>query len=78
MLLSFHLNSERTNHLLDLLYYVYTEDGVQGVSKLKEMVLLYVAAHVGTVRKDERFRLMMNELPQLGADMVYTLPGNTD
>lgn len=68
----------KVNALLDLVQLVYTEDGVQEIADLKHMVLLYVAAKIGILRQDDRLRAMMQDIGQLGADLVYTMSGVGD
>lgn len=59
--------------ILDLLQYVYTEDGVSGVPKMKEIVLAYTAAKADIIRQDDRFKLMMHDIGEIGADLVYEI-----
>ena len=73
MLLHYKLKKANTNDILDLLYYVYNEDGVDDVLELREMTLLFAVAKIATLQQDERLKLMMIENGQLGADLVYEL-----
>ena len=69
------LNVLPVSDVLDLVDFVYTEEGVQGVPKLKDIVLSYIAAKLGICRQDERLKSIMEKHWQLGADLVYTLSG---
>ena len=61
--------------MLDLLDFVYTEDGAQGVPDLRRMVLVYVAAKMTDMRESERLRDMMREVRGMSADFLEALLG---
>ena len=72
-LMNLNLDMPKVGSMLDLVEFVYTEDGVQGVPKLREMIFRYVAAKIGILRQDERMKLVMEKNAQLGADLVYAM-----
>lgn len=78
VLLGLELDLAKANDVLDLVYFVYTEDGVQRVADLQDVVLLYVTANIRIFRQDDRFRLMIEEIGQLGVDLVYKLTSTGD
>ena len=77
-LVDIDLDTLNVDNVLDLVNFVYPGDGMQGVPELKEMASRYVAANIGTFRQHERFKLMMQEIAQLGADLVCVLSGVGD
>ena len=69
----FDLNNATTNDVLDLVYYVYTEEGMDGVPEVRSTIILHVAAKIKELRGDPRLRLMMMELSALGTDLAMKL-----
>ena len=72
-LLQYRLKQANTNDILDLLYYVYNEDGADDVPEIRELTLLFVVARMTVLREDERLKLIIIENGQLGADLVYKM-----
>ena len=56
---------------LDLLQYVYISPDIQSVPQLRKMVVAYAAARMNILRQDEHFRTLMQEIAEIGADLVY-------
>ena len=67
------IEPQEIDSILDLVEYVYLEEGVQGIPQLKEIVLFFTAAKLNVLRQDPRFRCMLEAIGSLGADIVYEI-----
>ncbi|CAF9917527.1 MAG: hypothetical protein GOMPHAMPRED_001293 [Gomphillus americanus] len=67
------IEPQQIDSVLDLVEYVYSEEGVQGIPELKEIVLLFTTAKLNVLQKDPRLRLMLEANGTLGADVIHEI-----
>lgn len=73
ILVDFDFDATNVDIILDLLDYVYMENGVEGVPELRQMVLLYVAAKLADIKQNDRFKRKLREVGDLGTDLLEAL-----
>ena len=62
------VKDSNVDDMLDLIYFVYNEDGVCDIPELQEAVVLCAVSRKGFLGADERLILMMKEDGRVGAD----------
>ena len=72
-LTNLEIKPQKIDNVLNLVEYVYLEEGVQGIPELREIVLLFTTAKLNVLRQDPRFRCMLEAIGTLGADIVYEI-----
>lgn len=75
-LCNFSLNKDRIPQILDLLEFTYKNtatDEPGGRSRLRELVIHYVACEARTLADDERLQSLLAENGEIGSDLVMKL-----